>query len=196
MSHNHPENDWASDPDQEPISVRQFGPARRTAYALAALGLDVVNRATVRALLPPGRIRPPSDAARRRNSVKRKEGHTGSPKRHNVVSTRFYDALKFFERQGWVQRGAQYVLVKDRAMLLDYALDGVREVPKALLRLDAAIEKITADLASSQDIPPAAIEQAHREIAAIRALMRSPVTGVNRSGRGAVRRVGPAGSGE
>lgn len=174
-----------------PADPDRVGPARRTAYALVALNLDVVSRATVRELLPSGTRRRFNEGHVRRQRMNRTDPGKGA----NRVSEAFLKALRRFEEQGWLQRGQRYLLIRDKQALLDYALDGLRSMPRQLLRLDAAIARINDELKQAE-LTPAAVEQAQRERHAIMALMRSEIRGASWSGRGSVRRVGPAGSGE
>lgn len=176
----------------DPMFARQRPPAigakRRTAYALALLGLEVVSRSTLRAMLPVG-------VERRRTVVRdaRRDDWRGK----NKVTEKFKEALQIFEVSGWIQRGEKYVLVRDRRALLEFALYELDEqqLPKALLDIESAVTAVQASL-TDQTLTPKAIEQARAELAALRRLMVAPVLGRNRSGRGSVRRVGPAGSGE
>lgn len=168
------------------------GVPRLTAYAISLMDLEVVGRATVRAMLGPGRVRRKSDVAYWRD-VGRGAASGRSGKNH--TSVQFQGALKVFEDSGWIRRGERYVLVLDHRALLDYAVHELDCMPSKLLDLEAAVEAVHAVLEQPQ-MTDEAIEQAHREIAALRRLMRAPFGGAGRSGRGSVRRVGPGGSGK
>lgn len=161
-----------------------IGPRRLTAYALALLGLDVVNRHTVRAMLPKGVVIPSTPARRRAG---------GGSK--NRTSIEFGNGLRLFEDSGWIQRGETYVLILNRRALLDYALDRFEGVPGRLLEIEGAVDVVLRRLTEDR-LTPKAVEQANRELAALRRLMAPTVRGASYSGRGSVRRVGPAGSGE
>lgn len=165
---------------------------RLTAYALCLLDLDVVARSTIRALLGTGRVRRKHDVAYARDAARGQgAGHSGK----NVNSQRFQDALRQFERSGWIRRGQEYLLIIDRTALFEFAVHELTLMPSKLLDLEGAVQAAQADLTRPQ-ITPSAIEQAHRELAALRRLMRAPVSGANHTGQHSVRRVGPAGSGE
>lgn len=180
---------WQPSPD--PVDPNHIGPARRTAYALALLDLEVVSRGTLRSLLPDGvRRRLPEQTIRQH-----RERRVDPSRSVNRVTVKFQDALRDFDQQGWIRRGQKYVLVVERQALLDYALDGLRFMPKQLLRVEVAIDRINEELQTAQ-LTAAAVEQAERERHALMALMRNGTPGAKWSGRGSVRRVGPAGSGE
>jgi hypothetical protein len=178
-------------PSSDPADPNQVGPARRTAYALACLGLDVVSRSTLRSLLPDGSRRRLPEQTIRQHRERRVDPTRGV----NRVTVKFQDALRAFDQQGWIRRGQKYVLVVERQALLDYALDGLRFMPKQLLQIETTIDQLNEELRTAQ-MTVAAIEQAERERHALMALMRNGTPGAKWSGRGSVRRVGPAGSGE
>jgi hypothetical protein len=183
----------------EPMSYRdeppKWGVSHSIAYALAALNLDVVHRSTLRAMLPAGRIRggvrDTAPAVSRKVSTRRvNRMDSGSrrlidlgtatdfvptppkpkPKRTNVISEKFQDALLRFEREGWLSRGTEYVLVRDRRALFDWATSAVPtddiEIP-----LELAIAQIDLDLQDAARMTTAAVEQRRRELIALKRLM-------------------------
>jgi hypothetical protein len=169
--------DYSKTPAPAGIGVR-----RKTAYALASLGLDVVQRDTLRALLPPGSRKVKGQVAQQN---KRLSGKPGLAKQ-NTITNAFHDALKLYEKFGWISRGHLLVAVHNRGALLDHALQGQRSLPPRLLDLDRAIAKIREDQAVAEP-DDRLIEQRHKELRALMRLMQAPVTGVNRSGTRSVR---------
>jgi hypothetical protein len=158
------------------------GVGRKVAYALAALGLDVVQRGTVRALLPSGTIKSCGSVKQQTHRI---QGKTGVTKR-NRTSSLFQMKLREYEDWGWITRGHLLIAVHDRGALLDHAMHGMKELPPRLLDLDRAIAKIREDQAAAEP-DDRLIEQRHKELKAIMRLMQAPVTGVNRSGTKSVR---------
>lgn len=170
---------------------RKAGPAELLAYALTLIECDIVARATLRALLPGGPTRKPTQETLRLRYFEGNRKTSGG----NKISIKFRDALYLFHREGWVTRGERYVAIRDRAALLNYATRAVWVDPVRLLRVDNAIAQVNWQI-RSRELNPAALEQAHKEIAALRKLMKGGTLGASWSGRGSVRRVGPGGSGE
>lgn len=162
--------------------LTNIGPARRAAYALAVFPLDVVERQTIRAMLPAGRRRNVG-VTRHLNAVTKGDTSNG---RTNTTSEAFGDALRRFAKHGWIDRGQQFVRIRDRGALLDYALDELGEIPAHFIAIDDALDRLRRELRQ-----PTANDrlhaQRHRELKAIEELMRSQVQGVWWSGRGSVR---------
>jgi hypothetical protein len=158
------------------------GVGRKVAYALAVLGLDVVQRSTLRALLPPG-VRKTGGVEAKQN--RRLAGKTGLPKRNRTTQT-FQEKLRDFEKWGWISRGHVLIAVHDRGALLDHALHGREAIPPRLLDLDAALARLRADEGTAEP-NDRLLEQRRREFRALMRLMQAPVTGVNRSGTRSVR---------
>ncbi|WP_327222996.1 hypothetical protein OG229_02310 [Streptomyces platensis] len=158
------------------------GVGRKTAYALAVLGLDVVQRSTIRALLPVGTQQV---GASRGQQAQRMKGKTGLVKK-NRTSKLFQQKLNQFEDWGWISKGHILIALHDRGALLDHALQGQRRLPSRLLDLERAIAKIREDQATAEP-DDRLIEQRHKELLALMSLMQVPVTGVNRSGTRSVR---------
>ncbi|GLP64311.1 hypothetical protein TUSST3_09310 [Streptomyces sp. TUS-ST3] len=158
------------------------GVGRRVCYALAILGLDVVQRSTIRALLPPGERKMGGSVAQQ---TQRRKGKAGFVKT-NRVSARFQERLNTFEDWGWISKGHILIAVHDRQALLDHALQGQGNLPQRLLDLDRAIAQIRQDQAAAEP-DDRLIEQRHKELRALMRLMQAPVTGVNRSGTRSVR---------
>lgn len=186
-----------------------WGVSQTVALALAALDLDVVHRATLRALLPAGRTRKPRRASSKPGaaSLRRVNGlDAGSKyliergmatgfapieqirnKSKNQMSEKFQRALKGFEDRGWLVRGEEYVLVRNRRALLDWATAAA--CPDWLVfPLGDAIDQINEDLKLARAMTPKALEQRRQELLAIKRLMEEGF-GDNWSGRGSVRLV-------
>lgn len=161
-----------------------FGQKRRAAYGLALLGPGPVHRATVRAMLPVG---VPRDASARRHAylISRNRGNG----RRNNVSLHFQQALAEFECQGWIIRGAEFVLVRNVRALLDLATERLSLATLAaghVVSLEAAAIEVRRAL-QEDEIAPRARQLREHELAVIRSLMVGPVGGSRWSGRGAVR---------
>ena len=159
-----------------------IGVRRMTAFALAAVDLDIVHRGTVRALLPSGRVKLAGPAAQR-ESIER----YGRLATRNATSSAFKAALKQFEDNGWIVRGSEFVMVKDRESLRQYGCRDAVELPEKLLQLESAIDEVWRQINESDGQSDKWVEQRRKEILALMALMNSPVTGANRSGKGSVR---------
>ena len=156
------------------------GIGRKVAYALAALNLDVIQRKTIRALLPAG----PRRDMGLESSIR--SFRTGKQlQSYNLVSKHFGYNLRKYEDWGWITRGHILVAVHDRGALLDHAMHGLEQLPPRLLELQQAIDQIHADEAEAAD--DRLIEQRRKELKALMRLMQAPVTGVNRSGTKSVR---------
>lgn len=162
--------------------VGGVGIGRKICYALAILGLDVVQRSTIRALLPPGTRAMGGSIAQQ---TQRRKGKAGFAKT-NRVTAQFHQKLNQFEDWGWISKGHILIAVHDRQALLDHALQGQDNLPPRLLELDRAIAQIREDQAAAEP-DDRLIEQRHRELRALMRLMQAPVTGVNRSGTKSVR---------
>lgn len=158
------------------------GVGRKVAYALAVLGLDVVQRSTIRALLPVGVQKVGASQAQQ---AQRRKGKSGLVKQ-NGTTQRFHEKLREYEDWGWITRGHLLIAVHDRGALLDHALHGERNLPPRLLDIERAIAKIREDQAAAEP-DDRLIEQRHKELRALMRLMKAPVTGVNRSGTKSVR---------
>ncbi|MFJ9633810.1 hypothetical protein ACIRU8_39560 [Streptomyces sp. NPDC101175] len=158
------------------------GVGRKICYALAVLGLDVVQRSTIRTLLPPGTRKVGGSIAQQ---TKRQSGKAGLAKT-NRVSAMFQQRLNQFEDWGWISKGHILIAVHDRQALLDHALQGEGNLPPRLLDLDRAIARIREDQAAAEP-DDRLIEQRHKELRALMRLMQAPVTGVNWSGTNSVR---------
>lgn len=84
------------------------GPKRLAAAALAATEEELIRREAVRALLPAGTHRPSNHP---------------STNKTNRTTHKFQDALRDFERNGWIRREpGSLVRVLDRDALLTFAL--------------------------------------------------------------------------
>ena len=162
-------------------ATRVIGVRTRTAYALSVIGLPVVHRSTIRALLPPGRVR---DIGVTGHLRAKERGGTG---RKNVVSGKFQDALAAFERDGWIIRGREFIAVKCPGDLLDYAMEGVGSGEQILLSIDVALDRIKSDLVDEGQLARSYVDQRHRELLALKRLMEQGFGSANWSGRGSVR---------
>ncbi|WP_282790913.1 hypothetical protein [Streptomyces sp. CC224B] len=162
--------------------VGGVGVGRKVAYALASLRLDVVQRSTIRSLLPVGTQQ---IGASRAQQAQRLKGKSGLVKK-NRTSKLFQQKLNQFEDWGWISKGHVLIAVHDRGALLDHALQGQRDLPTRLLDLERAVAKIREDQAAAEP-DDRLIEQRYKELRELMRLMRAPVTGVNRSGTRSVR---------
>ncbi|GAB3169804.1 hypothetical protein [Streptomyces incanus] len=151
------------------IDQHQTPGVRRTlAFALAALGMDAVQRSTLRALLPAGETKQRGPVACQR----RTRGEQIST-RKNKTSKAFGQTLQDFERLGWVERTPELVLVRDRPALLKHALRDQPAAPRELLDLQGALTAIKSDIRHSD----ALLEQRRRELRAVTSLMQAPAAG-------------------
>jgi len=146
---------------------------RTIAYALAVLGLDAVQRSTIRALLPAGETK--SRGLERRQRQRLGEAVITHK---NRTSLKFGQALQRFERNGWVRRSPDLVYVTDRAALLEHALQGQPAPPRGLLDVRAALGSVQAEQRATQ--PPltgARLAQRRHELRALTRLMQAPAGG-------------------
>jgi len=156
------------------------GLERTIAFALGALGMDAVQRSTIRALLPKGERKQRGPATHQR----RLHGERVSTSK-NKTTKAFGQALQDLERMGWIKRTPELVLVRNRAALLRHALRDRPAAPQQLLNLRGALDAIRADMRPSDVSSSAAlVEQRRREIRAVMALMQAPPGG---DGTGSVR---------
>lgn len=123
-------------PPSEPPGLR-----RTVAFALAVLGTGTVQRSTLRALLGRGETK-------LRGPVSRQRWHLGdrSGIGKNKTTVAFGQALQEFERQGWVERTPESVIVLDRRALLRFARSAEPAVTPGLLDAKAAIRAARDDL--------------------------------------------------
>ena len=160
--------------------MSQAGTGRRTAYALAIFPLDVVHRATIRAMLPAGQT-----GSYRTSAQMRRKSLTGNRGSVNRTSVKFQDALRDFARLNWIDRGQQFLRIRERGALLDFAMADLDQVPHQFICLDDAIAEVKRVI--QQDIePPPSVEQRRQELLALQRLMAAHVGGVHWSGRGSV----------
>lgn len=122
------------------MSQVNIGARRQVAYALALMRhKKVVDRATLRALLPQGRVVPRTEHARRVQAITGRA--TGS---RNVCSGRFQEALRQFEDDGWIKRYEDRVVVLDSPALYEYALRNLDDLPDELTAIKKAVGRIAA----------------------------------------------------
>lgn len=101
----------------------------------------------------------------------------------NVVSEKFTYALQRFEERGWITRGSEFVLVRSKRSLLDWATSA--EPPEEIaFQVSVAIELVESDLSA---LSAAAVEQRRRELLALKRLMEEGFADSNWSLRGRVR---------
>ncbi len=162
---------------------KPVGIARRTAYALSVFPLDIVHRQTIRMMLPPGGIRYKRSEA---NWLKIGLGDLNAKKSLNKASANFGAALKKFSDEGWIDRGREFLRIRERGDLLDYAVRDLAEMPDHFIELDRAIALLEQETTGSAPAPQSA-EQRRRELLAIQQLMKAQVQGVHWSGRGSIR---------
>lgn len=180
-----------------------WGVTHTLSLALVALDLDVVSRATLRALLPtePRRKRPNAtrtgvqirgingmgQGARRvvelglATDIVPERRLTRAPK--NKFSVNFQIALGRLEASGWISRGEKFILVRDRRGLLDWATSA--ELPEVIeLSIQPAIDALLADEAKAWT--EKLLLQRDQELRALKRLMEGGL-GSHWSGRGSVR---------
>lgn len=156
-----------------------FGVERRTAYALAVFPLDIVHRRTIRAMLPVGQ----TGGVRSTNQrLRRSRGNSAG---HNRTSVHYQDALRKFARQNWIDRGQEFIRIRERGALLDFALHDLTTVPAHALHLHAAIEAVRAELAKEGQ-SAASVQQRRNELLAVQRLMNSAIQGKKWSGKHSV----------
>jgi hypothetical protein len=149
------------------------GVRRTVAYALAVLGLEAVQRCTLRALLPKGETK-------RRGPVARERWHLGDRNGlyKNKASVAFGQALQDFEKRGWVERTPEAVIVHDRRALLGYAQEQQPAVTPDLLNIKGAITAIRNDLRKVRGTAGREqLEKRHAEIRALLHLLHAPAAG-------------------
>lgn len=157
-------------PGTRAAEMPALGLRRAAALALGALGVEAVQRSTLRALLPKGETK-------RRGPVARERWHLGDKAGlgKNKTSMAFGQALQEFERQGWVERTPESVIVRDRQALLGYALEHQSAAPRDLLNIKGAITAIRADLRQARDTADQEqLEQRRDEIRALLYLLHAP----------------------
>jgi hypothetical protein len=159
-----------------------IGTRRRVAFALAVMGLPIVHRNTIRAMLPPGMIVNYGLQQHLTRQAKATGVYGGGGK--NVTTKRFQTALWEFEREGWITRGEEFVLVNDRRMLLDYALDKITDpAPAHFVDITAAAARLRTEIEDARCRPSSWTEQRRRELIVIKRLMEEDFG----SGKGRVR---------
>lgn len=166
---------------------RSIGAPRSATYALAIWPTDVVSRATIRALLIEEGTK--SRGAIAHNKLMNRYGSDGGI---NRTSQKFRKCLKSLEDAGMIQRGEEFILIKNRRALLDRALDGIHNPShRKFLRLNQAAEKVSDEL--RRERRPKVHAQRSAELRFIRSLMSNPeAQGSMRSGTTAVRFVPPS----
>ena len=176
MNARHPRDEW-----REPRNV-DIGLGRQICYALGIWPTDVISRATLRALLPPGVVRDVSVSQHLKYAAR------GSTGRRNRTTTAFQNRLYKYEQLGLLQRGSEFILIRDRRTLMDIALDGLNN-PRhdKFLRIDAAARTVADQI--RREHRPKVRAQRLAELAFIRSLMVAPdsARGSMRSGTKAVR---------
>ncbi|MFF4836587.1 hypothetical protein [Streptomyces sp. NPDC001315] len=149
------------------------GLRRTAAFALGSLGMEAVRRSTLRALLPKGETKLRGPIARERWHLSDRNG-LGK----NKTSVAFGHALQDFERQGWVERIPELVIVRDRRALLGFAQAQQPAVTWDLLNIKGALTAIRNDLRQARDTAdPEQLEQRHDEIRALLYLLHAPAAG-------------------
>lgn len=170
------------------MEIKQdVGIDRRTAYALSALEIDVVQRSTVRALLPVGATRRKTESAYNARRARGGEAGWSGP---NSASRAFQKCLKRYEDWGWIRRGSVLIQILDRHALHAHALDGVQgNAGQAYwLDIERAVSEINAAQRAEDEMHQmvALVEQRRLELRALQRLMEGR-RGDNWSGRGSVR---------
>jgi len=181
----HRGEDWGDEgrpPRRHLSDAEAIGDARRTMYALGIWPTPIVSRSTLRALLPPGQVR---DVSVSRHLSRVRSGATG---RRNRTTDAFQKVLVRLERWGLIERGTEFVLIKDQRSILDLALDGIRNPShEKFLHIQRAARIVAEEIA--QERRPSAHAQRSRELAFIKSLMAGPASarGSMRSGTQSVR---------
>ncbi|WP_405580718.1 hypothetical protein [Streptomyces sp. NBC_01092] len=159
---------------EETVSAQPaVGVGRTVAYALAVLGTDAVQRRTLRALLPKGELKQRGLTARTRQLRGEQIRVT-----KNKTSKVFGETLQRFEACGWLERTPDLVHVRNRAALLEHALQGRPAVPRELLDLQRALDTVRADDRAAQTaLVDELREQRRQEMKALMALMQAPAAG-------------------
>lgn len=160
---------------------QRVGVPRRTAYALAVIGLDVVHRATIRAMLPKGVRAGVGNRGRLTASLK------GEKRSRNKTSEQYQDALRTFEARGWITRGREFLQVLDRQALFDNAVHNLTHVPQHFIDIENACRQVRGEIRAATERSPQWLEQRRQELLRLQELMRAPIYGQNRSGRRSVR---------
>lgn len=165
----------------------RIGTGRRTAYALAIFPLDIVHRSTIRALLPIGRM---SEGTQQSRNKMARTGKSGRG-RINIESDKYRQTIRTLDRLGYIDRGREFLRIKDRGALLDHAL---MDLPRSTTRVEfvriaEAVEIVKREVreAEQAELLPGLIEQRRRELVALQGLMRATPGGDNWSGAGSVR---------
>jgi hypothetical protein len=144
-------------------------------YALGVLGVPVVHRETIWALMPTlGERKTPANRKTRRNKLR--------------------DRLVYLENEGLIRRSSEWIQVLDpRALEALARRHFAGSFHPGLLDIQAAANAVRGSLTRLTDVNRGRREA---ELRALERLMRqAPMGGVRRSGRGSVHRVGPTGSG-
>lgn len=157
--------------DSQPAERQTLGVRRTVAFALAVLDVDAVQRCTLRALLPAGELKP-RGAASRRTQLQGERAGTNK----NRTSTAFTQALKHFERMGWVQRTPELVLVRDHQALMQHALDDEEPAdPRELLDIRGALASVRSRTRPlSATVWDTLTEQRRREVTALKRVLQAP----------------------
>lgn len=160
--------------DNQPAERQTLGVRRTVAFALAVLDVEAVQRCTLRALLPAGDLKPRGAASRR---TQLQGEHASTTK--NRTSTAFTQALKQFERMGWVQRTPELVLVRDHQALMQHALgDEEPADPRELLDIRGALAHVrTRTRPLSATVWDALPQQQRREVAALKRMLQASERG-------------------
>lgn len=175
-----------------PIANNRVQVTHRAAYAIAILGLDIVARSTIRSMLPTGVVVSYGLSKRLSRSLRKGDRSTGG---RNKTSEAFGRALRKFEQNGWIQRGRVFILVKDRAALLDYAVGWLLTLPKELANVDSQLVDVESGIQCIKSeiedatLTEKAIMQRRQELEALMLLMKNGIGGSRWSGRGSVRAI-------
>jgi hypothetical protein len=152
------------------------GVGRTLAYALFVMNMELVQRSTVRNLLPTGTTRPSGNG--RAHARKAKGTSKGST---NRTSERFLERLRTFERRGWISREGELIRILEPEALLSVAQGDVPGTPLPLLAIREAIhevrrEQVLRDRAAAATL----VEQRRLELLALARLMQAPGGGRRR----------------
>lgn len=138
------------------------GPQIITAYNMAHMPIDIVHRATLRAMLPVGVVRP-YGPAKVRTLVKK--GHAGSGR--NITSDNYLRALYEFNQYGWIERGKLYVKICNRAALMVFVQSFYPQAIPMLTHTERAIKLLVNPRTAPHGLNNSEQDQRRRELQAL-----------------------------
>ena len=169
------------------IDAKPIGTQRRVAYALAIYPEVFVRRATIRAMLPPGQM-----VRRGLSGHLNRMDKFGHGSNLNKQTEKFQRALYVFNRNGWIDRGTEFVKVKDRDALWECAVENIpieRRMPAQFLSLEQAVDVARTELwqVEQEAVPSVELVEARRQELIVLQTLMTDIKGNNWSGKGSVR---------